>query len=149
MPYKTNYLSLNIIQSFFFLCLLLVASSCQLSENYWTTPIVCKGQKHEHTYSHEKYNASHIIKILEESKPKDFRYYFMTFLAEGNTEYMLIQFRNEEYCIDVKLRVQNWEKLKGMKKVNGKSYPKELYDLQWTIGSAGSINYVDMNPIID
>jgi hypothetical protein len=48
--------------------------------------------------------------------------------------------------------VSVWDKLDGMKRTNGKSYPRELHRLEWEIVTTGQqaiIRYVDMRRVID
>ncbi|MDF1694510.1 MAG: hypothetical protein P1U56_01675 [Saprospiraceae bacterium] len=102
------------------------------------------------TFSKE-YHAE-VIKKLEKSKATDFRYFFKTFVESGEETNMILNLRNENQCFDVKMLVENWEKLGGMRKVNGKSYPKELVLLKWNIENRNDdkiVVYDDMNWIID
>lgn len=84
--------------------------------------------------------------------PTDFRYYFKTFVDEGSTTYMITNFRNDSLCFDIKMLVDNWDRLGGMRRNNGKGYPKELYNLQWIIQNLDGkeeVIYSDMHRIID
>ena len=66
--------------------------------------------------------------------------------------FMLVNFRNNNNCFDVSILVKKWDKLGGMKKVNGVSYPKELVKLKWSIeliDGNKTVVYQDMNTIID
>jgi hypothetical protein len=93
-----------------------------------------------------------VIRRLASKKPGDFKYFFKTFVQEGETTYMIINFRNDEQCFDARIKVDKWDKLAGMKRTNGVSYPKELYDLEWKIVETGigrELMYVDMHRIID
>jgi hypothetical protein len=48
--------------------------------------------------------------------------------------------------------VTQWNKLGGMLRTNGQSYPEELYGLQWEIkrvNGAEEVVYADMRSIID
>lgn len=92
-----------------------------------------------------------VINILQDKKPTDFGYAFETFI-EGDPVYMMTSFRNEEYCFSVKVLVDNWDKLAGMRRTNGYSYPKALVNLQWTIKNINNkavVVYEDMRRIID
>jgi hypothetical protein len=92
------------------------------------------------------------VAMLQHKKPLDFRYFFKRFESEGNITFMIINFRNSEFCFDVKMLVNKWDKLAGMKRTNGVSYPKELIDLQWKVKSINGVNvveYMDMRKIID
>jgi len=69
-----------------------------------------------------------------------------------NGTFMVTSFRTSKACFDVTILVENWDKLAGMKRTNGYSYPKELYDLKWElVGDEGMklVKYVDMHQIID
>jgi len=95
---------------------------------------------------------SEVMLLLEKTGPEDYRYFFITFLEEKEGTFMLVNFRNEKSCFDVKMYVDKWDKLAGMKKVNGKAYPKELVNLQWYIkdnNGVQSLVYQEMNTIID
>ena len=88
---------------------------------------------------------------LKTKSPNSYRYFFKTFLEE-NKIYMVVNFRNEKECFDVKILVDKWDKLTGMRWANGKSYPKELYDLKWEVEEVNGVEevvYLDMHPIID
>jgi hypothetical protein len=90
--------------------------------------------------------------ILETNKPGDFRYFFKTFLQQGETNYILVNLRNDQYCFDALMMVDRWDKLGGMKRTNGVSYPEEIYELKWKIAEKNGkqlIVYQDMHPIID
>jgi hypothetical protein len=89
--------------------------------------------------------------ILEDTSPDKFRYFFVTFDGKDR-EYLVVNMRNDQYCFDARLVVSNWDKLAGMRAVNGKSYPEELHNLKWEISDVGGkeeINFIDMNPIVD
>jgi hypothetical protein len=93
-----------------------------------------------------------VIKLLESRQPEDFRYFFKTFLSEGDNHYMIVNFRNSEQCFDVKMKVNKWDKLTGMRQTNGQAYPEELHELAWAIKEAGGrkeVLYQDMHAIID
>lgn len=97
-------------------------------------------------------NQALFKQALQNKSPKDYRYFFKTFLEAGTDTYMVTNFRNEAECFDVKVLVNDWSKLAGMHRTNGVSYPKELYDLEWafqTINQQQEIVYLDMHPIID
>lgn len=99
----------------------------------------------------EAYN-SEVMLLLERTVPSDYRYFFNTFLTEKEESYMIVNFRNEKSCFDVKIFVDKWDKLAGMLRVNGKAYPKELVNLEWTIelvDDKKTVVYQDMNTIID
>lgn len=90
--------------------------------------------------------------MLQNKSPVDFRYFFKTFQEEGNHTFMITNFRNKESCFDIKVLVNKWDKLAGMKRTNGVSYPRELYDLKWEIKLINGekfVEYIDMHKIID
>lgn len=74
-----------------------------------------------------------VMQTLSDKQPSDFRYLFHTFIHENGKDYMFVNMVNEDYCFYAKLRVLNWDKLKGMRQTNGVSYPKELYGLRWKL----------------
>lgn len=134
--------------------LLLLVLACDFPEHYFTEPPVCIQQEMLSDFSNS--NTPQYQKLaIEELKgktPKEFRYFFKTFLEENQKIFMLTNFRNENNCFDVKLRVEKLGKLTGMHRANGKSYPKELYDLKWVkrdIQGTTEIVYIDMHDIID
>jgi CHAD domain-containing protein len=93
-----------------------------------------------------------VIQLLESKKPHDFRYFFKTFLSEGDNDYMIVNFRNKEQCFDVKMKVNQWDKLAGMRRTNGLSYPEELHEIEWAIEETRGkkeVFYQDMHAIID
>lgn len=92
-----------------------------------------------------------VLDILQHKTPEDFAYVFETF-TEGEPTYMMTSFRNEEYCFSVKVLVNNWNKLAGMRRTNGYSYPKTLVNLKWEIKEiqgTPTVVYKDMRRIID
>jgi hypothetical protein len=93
-----------------------------------------------------------VVRLLESKHPQDFRYFFKTFVEEGESVYMVVNFRNDSQCFDGKIKVDQWDKLSGMRRTNGVSYPKELFELDWRIEETKNgkeITYVDMHRIID
>ena len=75
-----------------------------------------------------------------------------TFLIENDTDYLVTNFRNEQYCFDVKMRLEDLGKLVGLKHKNRVAYPVELYDLKWSLEKENGkteILYLDMHRIID
>jgi hypothetical protein len=92
-----------------------------------------------------------VLEILRDKTPEDFGYVFETFI-EGDPVYMMTSFRNPEYCFSVKVLVDKWDKLGGMRKVNGRKYPNGLVNLKWTIEDINgqpTVVYQDMRIIID
>ena len=132
-----------------FISILTFVSLCDFPEHYFKSEPECKS---ENTNDLNKENQKNLVDMLENKKPADFRYFFKTFEEEGNHTIMITNFRNEESCFDVKILVNKWDKLAGMKRTNGVSYPKELYDLKWKIKSSKGekfVEYIDMHKIID
>ncbi len=97
----------------------------------------------------DKVYVERVTSYLKKSNPSDYRYFFKTFLEGDNQTMMLTNFRNDSTCFDVLILVEDWSKLGGMRKVNGKSYPKELRKLEWRITENNVIVYHDMGRIID
>ena len=65
---------------------------------------------------------------------------------------MVLDFRNDTNCFKVRMLVDKWDKLGGMRKVNGQSYPKELMNVKWSIekrNRSKEVVYNDMSSIID
>ncbi len=92
-----------------------------------------------------------VKEVLKITTPNDFRYFFVTFTGDNN-EYLMVNMRNNEYCFDAKILVENWDKLAGMREKKGRSYPEELHNLKWKLEKSGgseNIVYLDMNKIID
>lgn len=123
-------------------------------ENYWKEKPSCTNELPFSTsaaFAEMAYQEA-ARNYLSAQLPKQFRYFFKTFLEEGEHTYMIVNFRNELHCFDVKMLVNKWDKLAGMKWANGKSYPKELHDLEWIVDSINGeeeVVYVDMHKIID
>lgn len=92
------------------------------------------------------------IEKIENAETSNYRYFFKTFLVRDDEDLMTVNFRNQQECFDVDILVEKWDKLGGMKKVNGKSYPKELINLTWNIEErkgSKKVVYQDMNWIRD
>ena len=137
---------------YFLFIVLLVISSCKFPEHYFTKAPKCNPSTiiNQQKDILNPENQTTLKTFIKEKLPKDFRYFFKTFI--NNTDYMVVNFRNEVSCFDIKILVNNWEKLNGMRKVNGKSYPKELYELTWKIKNINNheeVVYVNMHDIID
>ncbi len=93
-----------------------------------------------------------VLAILTVSEPSDFRYFFETFESSGQDNYLVVNLRNGKHCFDARMLVDRWDKLEGMKRTNGLSYPEELYGLKWKIAERNGrreIIYLDMRDIID
>jgi len=132
-----------------FIAALTVFLSCDVPDNYFKpVPDCVSDTANDLNVTSQK----KLVDKLQDQKPSDFRYFFKSFEEEGDQTYMITNFRNEESCFDIRLLVDKWDKLAGMKRANGVSYPKELYDLEWEIveTEAGIVaSYVDMHRIID
>ena len=103
-------------------------------------------------YGSPNYSKKNVHAILKISHPSEYRYYFKTFIEEDGTNKILVNFRDKNLCMDVLLSIENLGKLDGMKRTYGKSYPQELYDLQWALNERfGKLEamYIDMHEIID
>ena len=115
--------------------------SCDFPDYYWKKMPECKV---EIAVSHLSY--------LELYSPEDFRYTFITFIQENEEIIMHTKFVSENGCITVPILVEKWDKLEGMLKANGESYPKELYELNWSLQDRNGrtlVVYEDMHCIID
>ncbi len=129
--------------------LAITAPGCHdLPKHYFSPTPDCNS----HTIQvHEPLSAAYqtqVVEILKNKRPEDFRYFFKTFIDEKDSTGMLVNFRNDSLCFDVKMLIKNWEKLEGMHKTNGRSYPQELYDLNWHLVE-NKIVYLDMHEVID
>jgi hypothetical protein len=92
-----------------------------------------------------------VMSIMERSKPEDFRYYFLQTI-EKEMKYMKVNVRNDTICFDVIMNTGTRYIIDGMLYVNGSTYPKELYGLQWKIEEINGkreIVYKTMHHIID
>jgi len=126
--------------------------SCNFPEYYFTVPLACENTNMQMEYGSPNYSKKNVHAILKASHPSEYRYYFKTFIKEDGTNKILVNFRDKNLCMDVFLSIDNLGKLAGMKRTNGKSYPQELYDLQWELDeSSGKLEamYIDMHDIID
>ena len=142
---------------FIFICFILILTiqSCELNPS----PPECKTPEElaNDNLSKEEYNEV-VFSYLQNSKSSDYRYFFKTFIEKGETTIMVVNFRtrvfnqshlmNKHTCFDVEVLVQDWSILGGMRKVNGKSYPKELRKLKWELDGK-LVKYMDMGRIID
>lgn len=128
--------------------------SCNFPEQYFSPKPECLEQENSFKSINPLSQAyqSEVRAVLENKSPEDFRYFFVRFVEEQNKDYMLTNFRNKKSCFDVKMLVDKWDKLGGMKRTDGKSYPEELYDLKWkltNIDGKQEVVYSDMHKIID
>ncbi len=132
-----------------FLSSLILLSSCNIPEHYFTAKPECNS---EIPNSLNEENQRKLIEQLKNKKPTDYRYFFKTFQEDESDTYMVTNFRNKESCFDLRIVVDDWGKLAGMRRKNGVSYPEELYDLKWVIESINGrdvMKYIDMHEIID
>jgi len=146
------------IKAFFFvfttLIFLSTFNSCDFPEHYFEPKPECNNSVDYFNTADSgspEYQAM-AISILRDHQPAYFRYFFKTFLDEQQNVYMLMNFRGKEHCFEIKVLVDNWDKLNGMYHANGKSYPNELYDLEWsiiTVNGKQEVYYIDMHDIID
>ena len=135
------------------LFVLLTVNACNLPEDYFTSSPECTNEKV--VVEGDVLNVENQQTLREMIKDKDrkvYRYFFETFVEEGEHTYMITNFRNDEVCFSMKVLVNKWDKLEGMRKANGEAYPKELYDLEWELKSVNGqeeVVYIDMHRIID
>ncbi len=141
-------------KSILFILVLVGFTTCDLPEHYFESAPECVEQTQFADLGEPTspdYQAQ-VLSLLETKVTSDFRYFFKTFLEEDGKSYMLTNFRNKEACFDVKVLVERWDKLAGMKRTNGDYYPNELHDVQWEIQEAEGkrqVIYIDMHRIID
>jgi len=139
---------------YFLILLVCSLTACSLPEHYFVSKPECIESEvftNQGAASGAVYQ-SQVRAILANESPESFRYFFLEFIDEGTKSYMMTNVRNETYCFDAKILVDDWSKLAGMKRVNGKGYPKELYDLKWelkTLYGQAEIRYLNMHDIID
>lgn len=137
----------------YLLLLFVFLVSCNFPEHYFTEAPACAKE----LYSTEKtesqnINQSIILEKLRATNSKEFRYFFKTFIESEKNTYMLTSFAQNDDCFLVKILVDKWDKLGGMRRTNGVSYSKELFDLKWTITTVDGkeeIVFMDMHKIID
>ncbi|MFK8005855.1 MAG: hypothetical protein AB8H03_05775 [Saprospiraceae bacterium] len=133
--------------------MILVGKSC-CPKYYFSSAPTCYSDEalfNTLTYEDENYQNK-VFQILATSTPEQFRYFRKIFLFENGTDYLVTNFRNDEQCFDVKLRLEDLGKLAGMKRKNGVAYPVELYDLKWSLEKRNGkmeVLYLDMHRIID
>lgn len=128
--------------------------ACDFPEHYFTPQPECV---HKIEFSDTPNSESEtyqrlILEHIKAKNPEHFRYFFKTFIDENDATYMMTNFRNNDACFDIKILVEKWDKLAGMKRVNGRAYPRELYDLKWELASIdgkAQVVYMDMHKIID
>ncbi len=104
----------------------------------------------ENTYESQEYQNK-VVNLLQHDSPEDYRYFFVTFAGDKN-DILVVNMRSDKNCFDAKILVTNWDKLAGMRKVNGKKYPKELHNLTWSLIQTEGIwklLYLDMDTIWD
>jgi len=124
-------------------------TSCDFPKDYFSPEPDCFNKV---SYVLDHKDQMRLLPLLEKSKPQDYRYFFKSFEEVNSQVYMVTNFRNEEVCFDMRILVDKWDKLAGMKRANGYSYPKELYDLLWEItylDGKKTVRYLDMHDIID
>ena len=89
--------------------------SCDLPDHYFdATPACITENSADLTIE----NQLELIASLRKKQPNDFRYFFKTFIEEERHTYMITNFRNEVACFDMKILVDKWDKLAGMKRTN-------------------------------
>jgi hypothetical protein len=138
------------------ICVPLLTALISLPRAYFKAKPECSQMLNPLTVNGSYINAAayeqSINQLLKQKQPEDFRYFFKTFLQQGKTTYMVVNFRNQEYCFDARMKINNWDKLAGMRKTNGISYPEELYELTWKLeenDGKKELIYQDMHFIID
>ncbi len=134
--------------------MLIMIGSCDFPEHYFSPEPECISN--QNSYKGDVDLSQPNQKLLRDKvrnkAPKDYRYFFKTFVEGMNNTYMVTNFRDSESCFNLKILVNKWDKLGGMRRTNGFSYPNELYDLKWEIrivNNQEEIVYLDMHKIID
>lgn len=136
-------------QTIFIILVTLAISGCELNspKPNCNIPTVLA----ELEFGTDEYKAI-TAQYMRTSKPEDYRYFFKNFHENDNQTFMTTNFRNATKCFDIDILVDDSEKLAGMKRTNGVSYPSELINLKWKIlEKDGNITivYEDMNWIQD
>jgi len=138
----------------FVMVVLISLNSCNLPDHYFDEKPECnRSIEHPNPKLDLSYEVQSIYRNqLKESSPEAYRYFFEEFREEGDQTFMITNFRNETECFTMKILVEDWSKLKGMRVNNGEGYPKELFDLKWIIKEMNDeeeIIYSEMHRIID
>lgn len=138
----------------FIILIVFVLASCDFPLHYFAPAPACntKGTQLNYESALAVENQNLLRNELKNKEPQDYRYFFQTFIKEGGNTYMVTNFRNHVDCFDIKILVDKWDKLGGMLRTNGFSYPNELYDLKWEITTKNGMEevlYMDMHRIID
>ena len=126
--------------------------SCNFPKHYFNPAPTCENTNMQMEYDSPDYSVNNVHAILKVNHPNEYRYYFKTFIEEDGINKILVNFRDKNLCMDVLLSIDSLGKLNGMKRTNGKSYPRELYDLQWELDERFGkleVMYTDMHDIID
>ncbi|MCA6073966.1 hypothetical protein [Fulvivirga sedimenti] len=81
-------------------------------------------------------------------------YWFDSYVRENDREYIVVNIQGETLCAKGMIRVEDWNKIEGIKNVEGKGYSgAELAGLRFSIEKDLSDNielvYADINQIID
>lgn len=143
----------KIILFTFTLLIILGAYTC-FPKHYFSSTVECvsEGRLTENGDPLNSDNQQILREEIRNSTPENFRYYFKTFVEEASKTYMITNFRNDSLCFDIKILVDKWDRLAGMRRTNGKGYPNELYNLKWEIKNRNGreeVVYLDMHKIID
>ncbi len=126
--------------------------ACNLPEHYYNDPITCDSADTNIVYKNNKYLKDEVHTTLKNSRPNQYRYFFKSFIEEDGIDKVVVSFRNKNICMDVLVWIDDLGKLTGMKRTKGRSYPKELYDLEWKLEKRNDkleVVYLNMHDIID
>ena len=133
--------------------ILLMSGYLILPRYYFTDPPQCRDTETipDHLSIESTRYQESILEILMTSEPDDFRYFFRSF--EGNDKSrVIVNFRNEFHCFDVKMLIREVPEINKMKNTDGQSYPGELYEVKWEINhdsSPAGVIMTGMHRIID
>ena len=141
------------MKAFFLSVLLLsVCAACDLPRHYFNPAPDCVAAQASLDASMSDVYQGGVRARLAGAKPADFRYFFERFLDEQGQQIMVVNFRNEQECFNVKMHVPELGKLAGMHAAGGESYPEELYDLEWSLAVVDGVDqvvYEDVHAIVD
>jgi hypothetical protein len=86
------------------------------------------------------------------SNPDSFTYKLEKYFVKKNREYLNINIERQSFRASVAVLVNNWDKMKGIKRTKGIGYSgAELKGLKLTLSSAGHTGFVyqDLDQVID
>ncbi len=70
---------------------------------------------------------------LRKASPSDYHYSFENYVEEGNSLYMMTNFKNARTCFSVKILLSKGDKSAGIKRMNSRSISEALQSLKWKL----------------